>query len=46
MTKKILAACGSKHVPSGGTPAGAYRLTLTASSGSVSHSSTAQLTVQ
>ena len=41
-----MAACGSKHVRSGGTPVGAYTVTVTATSGSVSHSSTAQLTVQ
>jgi hypothetical protein len=41
-------ACGSSSsstAASGGTPAGSYTITITGSSGSVSHNTTVQLTV-
>ncbi|HEY6272858.1 MAG TPA: choice-of-anchor D domain-containing protein [Terriglobales bacterium] len=43
-------ACGGSsmapHIPSGGTPAGSYVITVTAASGSLTHSLTVQLVVQ
>lgn len=40
-----VAACGGRKTPSGGTPAGTYTITITATSGSLTHTATAQLTV-